>query len=66
MSQPLTIRLTPAQTRFMRTFDSPSDLNLATRWEYKPDELQVARACAPKGLLNIVGAPPRARISRSR
>ncbi|MFA8329252.1 hypothetical protein [Burkholderia ubonensis] len=52
-------KLTPAQTRLMRTFDSPSDLNEATRWECKPDELQVARACAAKGLLNVVGAPPK-------
>ncbi|RQX88308.1 hypothetical protein DF117_35130 [Burkholderia stagnalis] len=43
--------------RLMRTFDSPSDLHLA--WECKPDEMQVARACAAKGLLNIVGAPPK-------
>ncbi|KVM84636.1 hypothetical protein [Burkholderia stagnalis] len=57
MNKALATKLTPAQMRLMRTFDSPSDLNLA--WECKPDELQVARECAAKGLLDIVGAPPK-------
>ncbi|KUZ96511.1 hypothetical protein WI40_02285 [Burkholderia ubonensis] len=57
MNKALATKLTPAQTRLMRTFDSLSDLNLA--WECKPDELQVARACAAKGLLNILGVPPK-------
>ncbi|WP_155632912.1 hypothetical protein [Burkholderia stagnalis] len=57
MNKASATKLTPAQMRLMRTFDSLSDLNLA--WECKPDELQVARSCAAKGLLNVVGARPK-------
>ncbi|MBK1902219.1 MULTISPECIES: hypothetical protein [Burkholderia] len=53
------VKLTPAQTALMGTFDSLPDLKPETRWVCKPEELRVVKACAAKGLLTIKRAPAR-------
>ncbi|MCQ0034659.1 MULTISPECIES: hypothetical protein [Burkholderia] len=55
----MTLKLTPAQTALMETFDSLPDLKPETQWGCTPGELRVAKACAEKGPLDIKGAPVR-------
>jgi hypothetical protein len=55
----MALKLTPAQERFMGTFDLSEDLRLETSWGCGPEELGVARNCAEKGLLSIKGHPER-------
>lgn len=55
----MTLKLTPAQTVLMETFDPVDELSPSTYWECAPEELRVARACAKKGLLSIDGEPGR-------
>jgi hypothetical protein len=53
------VKLTPPQTKFIRTFDPPEELRTGGSWSCEPEELRVARACQDKGLLTIYGEPGR-------
>ncbi|KGC70185.1 hypothetical protein DP57_5943 [Burkholderia pseudomallei] len=53
----LATKLTSAQARLMRSFDSADDLNALTQWLCSPDEWRVTRGCAAKGLLVVHGMP---------
>ena len=55
----MTLKLTPAQTLLMETFDSMDDLLPETHWGCTPADLRVARGCSEKGLLTIEGNPGR-------
>ena len=55
----MTLRLTPAQTLLMETFNAPDKLTPETRWRCMPSDLRVAQGCSDKGLLSIDGIPVR-------